>query len=235
MFRRLMALALTTCSLPSWGLEVGMSEKELIAEMGEPSGKMGSGERVVFFYEGGGITLENGIVAGLDSNYQKRAEKRAREKAFEEKQLAKGLVLYEGQWMTTLKQAYLEKKKAQESELAQTKNPKATQIQATAFVDRDGPLDLEQLLVPNEINLIDFYADWCGPCRVISPMLEKLASQYPDVNLHKINIVKFGSPVAKQFNLHSIPSIRVYDRNGQMVGSPTHNISIIRARIDQAR
>ena len=48
--------------------------------------------------------------------------------------------------------------------------------------------------VPGKLVLFDFYADWCGPCRQISPHLERLAQSDPDVVLVKVDIVDWGPP-----------------------------------------
>ena len=65
---------------------------------------------------------------------------------------------------------------------------------------------------------MDFYADWCGPCRQLAPELEKLAKNNPDIDLVKIDIERWGSDVAKQFNIRSIPYIRIYDGKGKLMG-----------------
>ncbi len=82
-------------------------------------------------------------------------------------------------------------------------------------------IDLDRLLVKGQITIVDFYADWCGPCRRIGPKLELIATQDEHVYLRKVDIVRWGTDVATQFDISSIPSIRVYDRAGQMVGKPT--------------
>lgn len=90
--------------------------------------------------------------------------------------------------------------------------------QVVEIISRGSRVDLEKHLVRGRVTVVDFYAAWCGPCRVISPYLEKLAGEDPDVVLRKIDIVKWGSPVATQYHIQSIPHIRVFDRRGQLVG-----------------
>ncbi len=64
--------------------------------------------------------------------------------------------------------------------------------------------------------VFDFYADWCGPCRQLTPRLEALARKYPDkVAVKKIDIVKWGTPVTKQYGVNSIPYLQLYDENGR--------------------
>ena len=66
--------------------------------------------------------------------------------------------------------------------------------------------------------VIDFWAPWCGPCKVLKPMLEKLAVEYGG----KFKLVKINSDesidLAKEFGVRSIPDVRAI-RNGKQVGS----------------
>ena len=55
--------------------------------------------------------------------------------------------------------------------------------------------------------VIDFYADWCGPCRMVSPILEQLSKEYDGrVNIYKINTEE-QKELASMFGISSIPSI----------------------------
>lgn len=64
--------------------------------------------------------------------------------------------------------------------------------------------------------LVDFYADWCGPCKMMSPVVEKIAEKYADVaKVGKIN-VDDQQELARQFGIMSIPSF-VFIKNGEKV------------------
>ena len=55
--------------------------------------------------------------------------------------------------------------------------------------------------------IIDFYADWCGPCRMVAPVLEKLAEEFKDkINIFKVN-TEDQQELAAAFGIRSIPSI----------------------------
>lgn len=67
---------------------------------------------------------------------------------------------------------------------------------------------------PNTV-VVDFFADWCGPCKMLSPVLEKLASINPDVDFYKVNIDDNPS-LAEKFEVMSIPNVVIF-KNGQAV------------------
>ena len=54
--------------------------------------------------------------------------------------------------------------------------------------------------------VIDLYADWCGPCRMLAPVLAELEAEYPDVKFCKINVDE-EAELARAFNVSSIPMI----------------------------
>ncbi len=63
--------------------------------------------------------------------------------------------------------------------------------------------------------LLDFYADWCGPCRMVGPIIEELAQECPDVFFGKINVDE-EQELAAAFSVMSIPTLVVM-RNGEVV------------------
>jgi thiol-disulfide isomerase/thioredoxin len=82
-------------------------------------------------------------------------------------------------------------------------------------------VDLAKHLALGNVTIIDFYADWCGPCKRISPLLEQLTKSDPEIALRKIDIINWQSPVVKQYNLHAIPHVQIYNRKGQLIGTVT--------------
>ena len=63
--------------------------------------------------------------------------------------------------------------------------------------------------------IIDFYADWCGPCKMVAPVLEELAGEYKDkVSIYKIDTEK-ELELAAMFGIRSIPSILFVPKEGQ--------------------
>ncbi|MCD4828894.1 MAG: thioredoxin [Candidatus Cloacimonetes bacterium] len=61
--------------------------------------------------------------------------------------------------------------------------------------------------------LVDFWAPWCGPCRMITPSVEELSSEMEDVNFAKVN-VDDAPDIASQYKVMSIPTLIVY-KNGE--------------------
>ena len=67
--------------------------------------------------------------------------------------------------------------------------------------------DYENLLKQDKPILLDFYADWCGPCQTLLPTVEKLSKEYRDtVEIQKVNVDQ-NSELAKQFEVRSIPAL----------------------------
>lgn len=63
--------------------------------------------------------------------------------------------------------------------------------------------------------IIDFYADWCGPCKVVGPVLEELSKEYDGkVDIYKVNTEE-QSELAHAFGIQSIPSILFIPANGK--------------------
>ncbi len=63
-----------------------------------------------------------------------------------------------------------------------------------------------ETIIKNGPVIVDFYADWCGPCKMISPVLEQLSAEYPDVQIVKVNVDN-DQELAQQYGVMSIPAI----------------------------
>ena len=76
------------------------------------------------------------------------------------------------------------------------------------------------VLQSSEPVLVDFYADWCGPCRRLAPVLEELAAELPGAKIVKVNVD--DSPnLAARYGVDSIPNVKVFKNGsvrGQIVG-----------------
>ena len=63
--------------------------------------------------------------------------------------------------------------------------------------------------------LLDFYATWCGPCRMVSPLVDEIAEEHPEFTVGKIDVDAEGE-LAQQFGIVSIPTI-VAMKDGEIV------------------
>ena len=63
--------------------------------------------------------------------------------------------------------------------------------------------------------LVDFYADWCGPCKMIAPVLEQIAGERADLKIVKLNVDE-ESQVAQKFGVMSIPTLILFKDGTQI-------------------
>ena len=74
--------------------------------------------------------------------------------------------------------------------------------------------NFEQIKSSEKTVLLDFYADWCGPCRMVSPLIEQIAEENPQYFVGKIN-VDSEPELAQAFGVASIPTLVVL-KNGKV-------------------
>ncbi len=73
-----------------------------------------------------------------------------------------------------------------------------------------------EALAQDRVAVVDFWAEWCGPCRLVGPVIEELAGEYAEkVKIGKLN-VDHNPSVSMQFGVRSIPTI-LFIKNGQVV------------------
>jgi thioredoxin 1 len=74
----------------------------------------------------------------------------------------------------------------------------------------------QEVVGNKEAVVVDFWAPWCGPCRVVSPIIDELAQEFAGkIKIGKINVDE-NSQTANQYNVMSLPSV-VFFKNGQPV------------------
>lgn len=75
----------------------------------------------------------------------------------------------------------------------------------------------EKILKSEKVALVDFYATWCGPCKMVAPILEEIADEHPEYVIAKVNVDE-EPELASQFNIMSIPALFVI-RDGEVSDS----------------
>ena len=72
-------------------------------------------------------------------------------------------------------------------------------------------------IIKSGTTLVDFYADWCGPCKMLGPVLEEVSNEYPDIEFVKVNVDE-NMDLAGQFGIMSIPTVFIF-KDGQPIGN----------------
>lgn len=76
-----------------------------------------------------------------------------------------------------------------------------------------------EVLKSEEMVLIDFYADWCGPCKMLAPVLEGLSEKMDKVTFYKVN-VDASSDLAGRYGIQAIPNLVIF-KDGKAVDQIT--------------
>ena len=74
---------------------------------------------------------------------------------------------------------------------------------------------LSEVMSSEKKFLLDFWAPWCGPCRMVVPMVEEIAKERPDIKVAKINVDE-NPELATRFGIMSIPTLVVME-NGKII------------------
>lgn len=69
--------------------------------------------------------------------------------------------------------------------------------------------------IQNGVVLVDFFATWCGPCKMLSPVLEEVAQENPNISVLKIDVDEVGE-LAARFGIQAIPTLMLF-KDGQRV------------------
>ena len=74
--------------------------------------------------------------------------------------------------------------------------------------------NFEEVLKSNNKVLVDFYADWCGPCKMMSPVIDEIAEEMQGVKVGKVNVDN-NQELAIKYDVMSIPTIIVFENGMQ--------------------
>ncbi|KAB8237670.1 hypothetical protein ETB97_007948 [Aspergillus alliaceus] len=81
-------------------------------------------------------------------------------------------------------------------------------------------------IVDNEPCVVKFYADWCPPCRAVSPEFSRLSQEYPEVKFLAVNVDQMGS-VSRKNNVNAMPTFLFFDDGkeaGRIIGADIRSV-----------
>ena len=76
--------------------------------------------------------------------------------------------------------------------------------------------NFDEFLRDNDTFLVDFYATWCGPCKIMAPIVEEIAEEHPELAVAKCDVDEAGM-LAARYGIMSIPTIMIFKN-----GNPEH-------------
>ncbi|SPJ81508.1 related to thioredoxin [Fusarium torulosum] len=76
--------------------------------------------------------------------------------------------------------------------------------------------EFHETLGKHSLVLVDFWAEWCGPCRIISPVVEKLSQDIPSVHFVKVDVDQ-AVDIAQEYNIRAMPTFIMF-KHGEKVG-----------------
>jgi thioredoxin 1 len=93
-----------------------------------------------------------------------------------------------------------------------------------------GALDFEREVIKSDkLAIVDFWAEWCGPCKMIAPLLDEIARELPDkVKIVKVNVDQEGE-LAQKYGIYNIPTLLFFkggEIREQMVGTAAKKVLV---------
>lgn len=102
------------------------------------------------------------------------------------------------------------------------------------MIDINNPTDLQEQVLTANVAILDFWAEWCGPCQNFMPTLEALQAKNPNLVIGKVN-VDANQGLAKAAGVRSIPALVLF-KNGEAIGTLTgvHSLERLQQFVDSA-
>lgn len=79
----------------------------------------------------------------------------------------------------------------------------------------DNVENFRQIIKEENLTIVDFYADWCMPCRMLGPILEEIGKEEESINVLKVNVDEFNE-LGSDFKVRSIPAV-FFIKNGEVL------------------
>src|SRR5262245_59305310 len=87
--------------------------------------------------------------------------------------------------------------------------------------------------VPGKVTLVYFWAEWCAPCRVVTPALQQMTSTDADIALRKIDLTNASE---ESYGVKALPTVKVYKASGSLVGTVVGaDVGKIKSYVAQAK
>lgn len=80
------------------------------------------------------------------------------------------------------------------------------------MVNKITDLDFDEKINVNKKVVVDCYADWCGPCKMLSPIIDEVANELTDCDFYKMNVDE-ASVIPRKYGIMSIPTILIFENN----------------------
>ena len=89
--------------------------------------------------------------------------------------------------------------------------------ESTNIIEITSKDQFDEAIKSENLTIVDFWAVWCGPCRVLKPLLHKIAGEHPEIQLLTVD-VDANWDLAAQYDINSIPAVFFF-KNGEIVDS----------------
>ena len=87
--------------------------------------------------------------------------------------------------------------------------------EATNIIEITSKDQFDEAIKSENLTIVDFWAVWCGPCRVLKPLLHKIAGEHPEIQLLTVD-VDANQELAAEYDINSIPAVFMF-KNGEIV------------------
>ena len=89
--------------------------------------------------------------------------------------------------------------------------------EATNIIEITWKEQFDEVIKSENLTIVDFWAVWCGPCRVLKPLLHKIAGEHPEIQLLTVDVDQ-NQELAAQYDINSIPAVFFF-KNWEIVDS----------------